>query len=77
MKTSKIRLKEKLQSTLFNNCFTREMTKLIFYVICNGSSMDGTGKSRYSEDQIKCKVRNKIIKDVLPIHWEINEWLVS
>jgi hypothetical protein len=76
MKTSKIRLKEILQGNLFNNCFTREITELIFYIICNGSSIGGTGKSRYSEDQIKCKVKNKLIKDVLPINWEIDEWLV-
>jgi hypothetical protein len=28
------------------------------------------------EDQIKCKVKNKLIKDVLPKYWEIDEWLV-
>jgi hypothetical protein len=38
--------------------------------------LGGTGKSRYSEDQIKCKVRSKLIKDVLPIHWEMDECLV-
>jgi hypothetical protein len=73
MKIFKIRLKERLQGNLFNNCFTREMSELIFYIICNGSSIGGSGKSRYSEDQIKCKVKNKLIKDVLPIHWEIDE----
>jgi hypothetical protein len=76
MKTCKIRLKEILQGNLFNNCFTREMTELIFYIICNGPSIGGTGKSRYSEDQIKCKVKNKLIKDVLPTYWETDEWLV-
>jgi hypothetical protein len=55
IKTCKLRLKEILQGKLFNNCFTREMTELIFYIVCNGSSIGGTGKSRYSEDQIKCK----------------------
>jgi hypothetical protein len=72
MKTCKVRLKEILQGDLFNNCFTREMTELIFYIIYNGSSIDGSGNSRYSEDQIKCKGKNKLIKDVLPIHWEID-----
>jgi hypothetical protein len=76
MKTCKIRLKEILQGSYFNQCFTREKTELIFYIICNGSSIGGTGKSRYSEDQIKCKVKNKLIKEVLPINWEIDEWLV-
>jgi hypothetical protein len=76
MKICKIRLKEILQGNLFNNCFTREMRELTFYIICNGSSIGGTGKSRYSEDQIKCKVKNKLIKDVLPIYWETDEWLV-
>jgi hypothetical protein len=76
MKTYKIRLKEILQGKHFNNCFTREITELIFYIICNGSSIGGTGKLRYSEDQIKCKVKNKLIKDVLPIYWETEEWLV-
>jgi hypothetical protein len=52
------------------------MSELIFYIICNGLSIGGSGKSRYSEDQIKCKVKNKLIKDVLSIHWEIDEWLV-
>jgi hypothetical protein len=76
MKTCKIRLKEILQGSYFNNCFNREMTELIFYIICNGSSIGGTGKSRYSEDQIKCKLKNKLIKDVLPTNWETDEWLV-
>jgi hypothetical protein len=76
MKTCKIRLKEILQGSYFNQCFTREMTELIFYIICNGSSIVRTGKSRYSEDQIKCKVKNKLIKEVLPINWEFDEWLV-
>jgi hypothetical protein len=52
IKTCKIGLKEILQGNLFNNCFTREMAELIFYIICNGSSIGGTDKSRYSEDQI-------------------------
>jgi hypothetical protein len=52
------------------------MTELIFYIICNESSIGGTGKSRYSEDQIKCKVKNKLIYDVLPKNWENDEWLV-
>jgi hypothetical protein len=76
MKTCKIRLKEILQGSYFNQCFTREMTELIFYIIYNGSSMGGMGKSRYSEDQIKCKVKKKLIKEGLPINWEIDEWLV-
>jgi hypothetical protein len=76
MRTCKIRLKEILQGSYFNNCFPREMTELIFYIICNGSSIGGMGKSRYSEDQIKCKVKKKLIKDVSPINWEIDEWLV-
>jgi hypothetical protein len=75
MKTCKMKLKEILQGNLFNNCFTREMTELIFHIICNGSFIGGTRKSRYSEDQIKCKVKNKLIKDVLPTHWETHEWL--
>jgi hypothetical protein len=73
MKTYKIRLKEILQGEYFNNCFIREMTELIFYIICNGSSIGGMVKSRYSEDKIKCKVKNKLIKDVLPTHWETDE----
>jgi hypothetical protein len=76
MKTCKIRLKEILQRNLLNNCFTRDVTELIFYIICNGSSIGGPRKSRCSEDQIKCKVKNKLIKDVLPIHWETDERLV-
>jgi hypothetical protein len=76
MKKCKIRVKESLHGSYFNNCFTREMTELIFYIICNGSSIGGTGKSRYSEDQIKCKVKNKLIKEVLPKNWEVDEWLV-
>jgi hypothetical protein len=76
MKTCKVGLKEILQGDLFNNFFTREMSELIFYIICNGSSIGGSGKSRYSEDQIKCKVKNKLIKDVLPAHWEVDEWFV-
>jgi hypothetical protein len=76
MKTCKVRLKQILQGSYFNQCFTREMSDLIFYIICSGSSFGGTGKSRYSEDQIKCKVKNKIIKEVLPTNWEVDEWLV-
>jgi hypothetical protein len=76
MKTCKIRLKEILQGCYFNQCFTREMSELLFYIICNGSSLGGTGKSRYSEDQIKYKVKNKLIKDVLPTNWEVDEWFV-
>jgi hypothetical protein len=49
------------------------MTELIFYIICNVSSLGEKGKSRYSEDQIKCKVKNKLIKDVLPTNWEVDE----
>jgi hypothetical protein len=52
------------------------MTELIFYIICNGSSLGGTGKSRYSEDHIKCKMKNILIKEVLPTNWEVDEWLV-
>jgi hypothetical protein len=76
MKTCKVRLKEILQGSYFNNCFTKEMSELLFYIICNGSSLGGTGKSRYSEDQSKCKVKNRLIKEVLPINWEFDEWLV-
>jgi hypothetical protein len=39
MKTCKIRLKDILQGEYLNNCFTREMTELIFYIVCNGSSI--------------------------------------
>jgi hypothetical protein len=41
MKTCKIRLKEILQGVLFNNCFTRKMRELVFYITCNGSSLGG------------------------------------
>jgi hypothetical protein len=76
LKTCKNQLKELLRGHYFNNCFTREMSELLFYIICNGSSIGGTGKSRYSEDQIKCKVKNELIREVLPEYWEIDEWLV-
>jgi hypothetical protein len=33
--------------------FTREEMELIFYIICNQSGYNGTGKSRYDEDKIK------------------------
>jgi hypothetical protein len=46
-----------------------ELTELLFYIICNGSQLGGTGKSRYSEDQIKWKVKKKLIK-ILPKYWE-------
>jgi hypothetical protein len=36
MKTCKVRLKEIRQGSYFNQYFTREMTELIFYIICNG-----------------------------------------
>jgi hypothetical protein len=52
------------------------MSELIFYIICSGSHLDGTEKSRYSKDQIKCKVKNKLIKEVLPKYLELDEWLV-
>jgi hypothetical protein len=31
--------------------------ELIFYIICNQSGYNGTGKSRYDEDKIKWKIR--------------------
>jgi hypothetical protein len=52
------------------------MSELLFYIICNRSSLGGTGKSKYSEDQIKCKVKTRLIKEVLPSNWEVDEWLV-
>jgi hypothetical protein len=61
MKTCKILLKEILQSSYFNQFFTREMTELIFYIICNGSSIAGSGKSRYSNirsDQVQSEKQN-------------------
>jgi hypothetical protein len=76
MKTCKVLLKEILHGSYFINCFTREMSELLFYIICNGSSLGGMSKSRYSEDQIKCKVKNRLIKEVLPKNWEFDEWLV-
>jgi hypothetical protein len=55
-----------------NLCYSwsRELTELLIYKICNGSQLRGTGTSRYSEDQIKYKVKKKLIK-ILPKHWEL------
>jgi hypothetical protein len=53
------------------NCrWNKELTELLFYIIYNGSHLGGTGKSGYSEVQIKCKVKKKFIKNVLTKIWE-------
>jgi hypothetical protein len=69
-------IEEFKRSIKYNLCesWNRELTELLFYIICNGSQLRGTGKSRYSEDQIKCKVKNKLIK-ILPEYWELHERL--
>jgi hypothetical protein len=55
-------LKCGLEGPKFNHCFTREMAELIFYIICSVSHIGDQGKSRYSEDQLKYKVKNKLNK---------------
>jgi hypothetical protein len=57
MKTCKIWLKEILQENIFNNCFTREMTELIFYILCNGSSIGGDWEIKILSrpDQVQCE----------------------
>jgi hypothetical protein len=52
------------------------MSELLFYIICNGSHLGDTGKSRYLEDQIKNKLEKKLIIEVRPKFWEHNSWLL-
>jgi hypothetical protein len=52
--------------------FTREELELIFYIICTQSSYNGTGKSRYDEDKIKCKIRKNVEKDIYE-YWKLDE----
>jgi hypothetical protein len=55
--------------------FTKEEMELIFYIICTQSSYNGTGKSRYDEDKIKCKIRKKIEKGFYE-YWKLDENVV-
>jgi hypothetical protein len=50
----------------------REEMELISYIICAQSGYNGTGKSRYDEDAIKCKIRKKVEKDFHE-YWKLDE----
>jgi hypothetical protein len=58
-----------------NWCWSGELTELFCYIICNRSHLGGTGKSRFSGDQIKCKMKNKLVK-MLPRYWELDDELI-
>jgi hypothetical protein len=58
-----------------NWSWDRELTELHCYIICNGSHHGGTGKSRFSEKQIKCKVKNILVK-ILPKYLELDHELI-
>jgi hypothetical protein len=58
-----------------NWSWSRDFTELLCYIICNGSNVGGAGKSRFSEDQIKCKVKKKLVK-ILPKYSELDDELI-
>jgi hypothetical protein len=49
--------------------------ELICYIICTQSGYNGTGKSRYDEDQIKSKLKKKV-GQVFYEYWELDENVV-
>jgi hypothetical protein len=46
--------------------------ELIFYVTCTQSGYNGTGRSSYDENKIKCKIRKKVEKDFYE-YWKLDE----
>jgi hypothetical protein len=52
-------LKEFMQFNLRSNS-TREELDITWYIICIQSGSNGTGKSCYNEDQIKCNIKKKV-----------------
>jgi hypothetical protein len=49
--------------------------ELICYIICTRLGYNGTGKSRYDEDPIKDKIREKVKHDLYE-YWEFDENVV-
>jgi hypothetical protein len=58
LKTCRMKLRENMENQL-NEKIEREDIELLCYVIYNQSGLRGTGKIRYNENQIKCKIKKK------------------
>jgi hypothetical protein len=72
LKTFRVKLKENMENHL-NERIERENIELLCYIICNQSGLGGTGKSRYSENMIKCKIKKKLD---LYQYWELDDVFV-
>jgi hypothetical protein len=55
---------KKIMKFNLSSDFAREELELICYIICTQSGHNGSGKSHYDKNQIKCKTREKVKHDL-------------
>jgi hypothetical protein len=72
-----IRMFQLCMNANLNWCWDHKLTELFCDILCKGSHLGETGKSRFLDEQIKCKVEKRLVKISLKyselddelIHW--------